>query len=174
MKDWFRNIVVCSSLVAAIPASASTLNGDSLSITFQPGNNVLGANVTVGPGVDLTLGGFTFDLNAGADGDEFIFMDGGGFFSGSTSLVLSDLDFSDGSSLVNFSLLSTSLTSLSFVVGPDSLTFTYDNPGFGPNNGPAISGRFLTSAAVPEPTTPLLILLGGLATAMTWRRRTVK
>jgi hypothetical protein len=79
---------------------------------------------------------------------------------------LSDLDFSDLSVLSGFSLISTSLSNLSWSSTSDSLTFTFDSQGFGPNNGPAIHGTFITTA-IPLPGTIslLAIALFGLGAA---------
>jgi hypothetical protein len=164
---WLRSTFMSACLTASLlagAASAATLDGDQASITFVPESLVLGP-FTVGAGVDFTLGVFTFDLNAGSAGDGFDFLDNGGFFGQNTSIVLSSLNFSGGELLNGFELLSTSLQNLTWTFTDDSLTFLFSDPGWGPANGPAISGRFLTAAAVPVPASlPLLLAgLGGLA-----------
>lgn len=164
-------LAVCAGLGVSSQESvrASTLAGDTVTLTFQPGNDSLGT-FSVGPGIDRTLGNFQFEMNGGLAGDEFRFDDNGGFFSASTSLVLSSLDFSDGSDLSGFSLISSSLSSLTWSNTSNSLTFFFDDPGHGPNNGPAIHGSFLTTA-VMEPGTLLLFAAGALGFAAVARHK---
>lgn len=160
------------SLASVGAASAATLSGDTVGIEFVSGgyNN---PSVMVGAGIDETLFAFEFDLDAGANGDEFIFNDNAGFIPPGSSLVLYDLDFSGGETLVGFELLYTSLDNLAYTFTDSSITFTYATSGIGPNIGAAIYGTFITApSAVPLPASlPLLIAgIGGLA-AMRRKRR---
>ncbi|MBL8448037.1 MAG: PEP-CTERM sorting domain-containing protein [Zoogloeaceae bacterium] len=142
------------SSLAAGPAVAVALTGDT--ITFD------GGPVVVGAGIDRAFGVFAFDFDAGPDGDIFQWTSSASGFLGGTPFVpnIFDLDFNDGSTLVGFDLTSTLLSNLSFVVTPDSITFSHTSTGFvGP--GVVISGRFITtSTAVPEPTALTLVALG--------------
>ncbi|MBL4811099.1 MAG: VPLPA-CTERM sorting domain-containing protein [Rhodobacteraceae bacterium] len=158
--------------LAAGSASAATLAGDTVGVSFDPSfyNN---PSVSVGAGIDLTISAFEFDFDAGVNGDELVFNDNGGFFPVGSSLTLYDLDFSGGETLVGFDLSYTSLDNLAYTFTDTSITFTYATSGTGPNFGAAIYGTFLTvPSAVPLPASlPLLIAgLGGL-TALRRKRR---
>lgn len=165
---------VYTSLLAAMSwtsaASAATLTGDQVAITFQPENLVILA--FVGTGVDKTFGLFEFDFNAGAAGDEFVFNDNNGSFGSNTSIVLSGLDFPGSSILTGFELLSTRLENLAFTFTDTSLTFTFVDIAANVPDGPAIRGRFLTEpvAAVPLPAS-LPLMLAGLGAVAILRRR---
>ncbi|MCP4767667.1 MAG: VPLPA-CTERM sorting domain-containing protein [Gammaproteobacteria bacterium] len=133
-------------------ANAATLTGDQVTVDLLPTAGDFTSS-PIGAGFDLSVGVFRFDFNGGVDGDEFLFEDNGGFFSNSNSILLSTLDFDDGSDLLGFDLISTSLSNLTFSFTANSLTFNFDLvPGSGPNNGPAIHGRFITDVSpVPVP-----------------------
>ena len=134
-------------------------------------NTVIVGPAVVGSGNDLVLGNFAFDLNAGLAGDEFTFFDNGGFFSDNIQIVLENLDFSGGEVLTGFQLAASSLSNLSVSTTANSVTFTFDDPGVGPDSGPAISGKFLTApAAVPLPA-GLPLLAASMAAISFLRRR---
>jgi hypothetical protein len=162
----YKKIMLATAIAVSMIAgagTAATLTGDEVVITFQPIKVVFGP-FTVGAGIERTVGIITFDLNAGVGANEFEFIDNGGSFAGSSSLVLSSLDFSGGAILTGFNLTSTSLTGLSWTFTDTSLTFSFDD-AVGPNNGSAIRGQFATLSAVPLPASlPMLAAaLGGFA-----------
>ncbi|SMY09073.1 VPLPA-CTERM sorting domain-containing protein [Flavimaricola marinus] len=151
--------------IASLPTlgAAATLTGDTIDFTADVG--VFAAtDVLVGAGVDTTAGAFSFDFDAGVGGDEFIWSaSDSGSLAGSIGISLTDLDFDDGSLLIDFSLDETLLTDLAWTITDDSVVFTYSSTGFiGP--GTVLSGSFVT-AAVPLPAgLPLLLTaLGGIA-----------
>ncbi|GGC66544.1 hypothetical protein GCM10011396_12050 [Undibacterium terreum] len=156
--------------LASFGASASVLTGDTVTITFNP--NVYTQSFTVGAGDDLVLQNFHYDLNGGVNGDRFTFTSTpqSGTFAGSSSFTLSGLDFTDGSLLTGFNLISDSLSNFSFTTTAHSITFNYSNSSA--PIGTVIDGIFLTSNAVPLPgTLPLLLLgLGALGFGLRSRR----
>ena len=155
-----KKLLSCAFLaVAPWFASASVLTGDTVTFTANPG--VFGpVAALVGAGTDLTAAAFQFDFDAVA-GDAFTWISapGAGGLAGSTSITISDLDFTDGSSLVGFLLDSTLLSGVSISTTADSLTISYTSVGtIGP--GLVVSGRYVTTAVVPEPATLPLMLAG--------------
>lgn len=170
-----KNIVLAAVLAAssfAGSASASVLTGDTVTLTFRPLPYT--QEFVVGDGIDSTLKDFQFDLNAGADGNRFIFTSlSDAEFAFRTSLTLSGLDFTDKSVLTGFNLVSTSLTNFSFTTTADSITFNFTDD-FAPQ-GTVIDGFFQTdapSSQVPLPgSVPLLALgLGALYASGRMRR----
>lgn len=168
--------LVAAALLAlcalSLNASASVLTGDTVTITFNPG--VYTRNFTVGAGTDFTVGVFRMDLNGGANGNEFTFNDGpgNGSFAGSSSFTLSGLNFTDGSLLSGFTLISSLLSDFSFSTTADSITFNYSN--LVAPDGLVIDGLFNTGAApsaVPLPSTLPLTLLGLSALGLSLRAR---
>jgi hypothetical protein len=166
-----KRLLSCG-LLALAPwfASASVVTGDTVTFTANPG--VFGpVAALVGAGTDLTAGVFQFDFDAGA-GDTFSWISSpaAGDLAGSTSITISDLDFTDGSSLVGFVLDSTLLSGVSISTTADSLTISYTSGGFvGP--GTLISGRYVTRAEVPVPATLPLVLAGLGLLGFSVRRR---
>lgn len=154
-----KNIVFGAALAASLltgSAHASVLTGDR--VTFA----TLGQPFTVRSGVDYTVGEFRFDLDAGVDGNRFLFTTSGpGNFAG-LDLIFTGLDFTDKSSLTGFKLVSTSLDNLSIVTTASSITFRFTN-AFSPV-GTVIDGFFETtasaSAQVPLPGSLPLLALG--------------
>lgn len=166
-----KKLLSCA-LLAVAPwfVSASVLTGDTVTFTANPG--VFGpVAALVGAGTDLTAGAFRFDFNAGA-GDAFSWISspGAGGLAGSTSITISDMDFTDGSSLVGFQVDSTLLSGVSISTTADSLTISYTSVGLiGP--GTVISGRYVTTAVVPIPATLPLVLAGLGLLGLSVRRR---
>lgn len=168
--------IAIAALIAlsSFGAQASVLTGDTATITFNPG--IFTANFGIGAGIDFTANNFMMDLDAGVNGNEYIFtsLPQAGSFAGSTSFTLSGLDFTDSSVLTGFSLISTSLTNFSFSTTANSITFFYTDTAGGP--GVVIDGLFVTAprqGAVPLPgTLPLALLgLGALGLGLRARRR---
>ncbi|ABV91786.1 hypothetical protein Dshi_0037 [Dinoroseobacter shibae DFL 12 = DSM 16493] len=162
--------LLLTSLVALCPAvaSATTLAGDTVNLAL-PGFGAV--DVVVGSGIEFDLDGTTFDLNPNGtnnllvvDGDVF------GTVGNVSSLVISDMNFNDGSELTGFLVTQTNLVNLQVSFTADSLTFTFD-PNTDSPNGILLEGAYLTQlpgagpTPVPLPATAPLLLLaaGGLA-----------
>ena len=147
------------------------LTGDTVTFTANPG--VFGpVNVVVGAGDDLVANNFRFDMNAGAAQDHFTWISTpvSGDLSGSQSITIGDLDFSDASTLVDFIIDSTLLSGVSVAIGVDSVTISYTSTGpVGP--GVVLDGRFVTTAAVPAPATLPLLLTAIAALGVTRRSK---
>jgi hypothetical protein len=171
MVRTLRQVVGVSCAVLSINASAGLVTGDNVTLTFAPSGG--SSSFTIRDGVDLQLGTFAFDLNAGVDGMIFDFQSAQrGFLGGSSSFTVSSLLFEGGYSLTGFDLFQTNMTNLAIFTTADSITFSYD-PGDGSTfPGTVIRGRYITNeASVPEPATLVLfgLSLVGLAAS---RRRT--
>lgn len=106
MRNKLRRIATALTICCGTTGYASTLEGDTFIATFSPGYDFFNTRPArvIGNGADVRQGNFRFDFNAGPDGDIFDWQDNGGYV-GSTHLVLSDLDFTDGSRLIWFSLI---------------------------------------------------------------------
>lgn len=137
---------------SAVQATPAVLTGDT--IVFDS------SSVAVGPGIDDAIGAFSFDFDAGIDGDEFEWVSSSSAFLGGFTPDMFDLDFNDGSTLVDFVVISTLLTDLTTTIGSDSILFSFSSTGFiGP--GTVLSGRFVTSSsAVSVPATLSIVLVG--------------
>jgi hypothetical protein len=178
---WATAVAFASSGV-----QAATLAGDTITVTLSdPASNPPASLFTntalVGAGVDLTLGGVTsWDFNAGALGNEFVITVGGGSFpgfhgiGGTTTLTLSNLNFSGGEVLTGFSVISSLFP---VTVGPltaTSVAFTFNEASF---SGPVtfLDGDFITSPTVtvtPLPTALPLFATGlGALGLFGWRRK---
>ena len=155
-------------------ASAATLNGDNVTLTFNPINFV--RTGTVGAGVDITQGNFLFDFNTGVNGDGFDWssLPDAGALAGSTGMTLSSLDFSGGAVLSGFQVAATVLSGLTFSFTDHTLSFFWTtDPNSFPGPGGIISGTFLTKAAnVPLPAALPLALTGiGVLGAIARRKK---
>jgi len=156
--------------VSSIPFAgfAAPLTGDTVTLTLDQSplvpNLVPFGTFEAGSGIDLTLGVFEFDVDAGAGGDGFVWTSGAnGFVSAGSavSLTLSGLDFSGGEVLTGFDLGVSTLTDLSVSTTASSVTFSWTNDSrVGPDT--VLSGTYETSAVIPIPAS-LPLLLGGLA-----------
>ncbi len=160
-----RVIVVAVTFLFAQMSSAAVLTGDS--IIFD------GSSVNVGAGIDDSFGVFSFDFDSGTESDLFVWTSSSSGFLGGTPFVpdMLDIDFDDGSTLVDFSLVSTLLSDLSYSITADSITFSHTSTGFiGP--GIVLSGRFITtSSVVPEPSIIALFSLGLVGIGIARRRQ---
>ena len=155
-------------------ASAATLNGDNVTLTFNPINVV--RTGTVGAGVDITQLNFLFDFNTGVNGDGFDWssLPDAGALAGSTGMTLSSLDFSGGAVLSGFQVAATVLSGLTFSFTDHTLSFFWTtDPNSFPGPGGIISGTFLTKAAnVPLPAALPLALTGiGVLGAIARRKK---
>ena len=155
-------------------ASAATLNGDNVTLTFNPINVV--RTGTVGAGVDITQLNFLFDFNTGVNGDGFDWssLPFAGFLAGSTGITFSSLDFSGGAVLSGFHLAATVLSDLTITFTDHTLSFFWTtDPTAHVGPGEILSGTFLTKAAnVPLPAALPLALTGiGVLGAIARRKK---
>ena len=158
----FKTLAV-SAVVAAAAATAShaaTLTGDEVTLTIA--DIGFSESTTVGAGVDFVVGSVSWDLDAGADGNELI-VDTDGTFAGfgATSFELTGLDFSGGEILVGFSDIFSQMADTVVTFTADSLLVTFiDGPV---DDGVTFSGVFDTRpTAVPLPA-GLPMIASGLA-----------
>lgn len=166
-----KTLAILATLALPTGAFASTLSGDDVTITFNPGP-VYTSTFTAVSGTDASAFGFDVDVDAGTAGDEFSWVSvGSGDLTGVTSFTLSDLDFDDGYDIIGFEVYSTILTGLSFSFTADSMTVSWDPIGaFEPST--VLTGQYLTApAAVPLPASAPLILMGLGALGLVGRRR---
>lgn len=157
MKKAFLSLALCLS---SWLAQASVLTGDSVLLQADPGV-VPPTAAIVGAGDDFVFLNFRFDLNGGPDENLFSWIStpDAGDLAGSTSIVLSDLDFAGGASLIGFEPFETLLSDLVITTTADSISFAYTSSGLvGP--GTILRGLFLTESTVPVPGTALLMLSG--------------
>jgi len=164
-------------------AQSATLTGDLVAVNYNDSNFTNSNRIgTVSGGTDVTIGGASYDFNAGA-GNKFIFRVNDKFCGvancrGAIKLSLLDLNFSGGERLVGFTLLSTALKGLSFTFTSTSLIFVATEGKI--KEGIVISGIFLTARS-PVPNIPAVIpipaalplLAAGLSAMgfMGWRRK---
>lgn len=182
MKCKFAMVAVAAVLAAQVGHS-STLSGDVISYTLTQGIPIQNGTVPVGSGPEVSVYGLsslTVDLNAGVDGNIFEFLSESAYFSfngiGPDPVVwtFSDLQFSDGSLLTGFEILSTLITSpISVVTTRDALTISYAPQDHRP--GAMIRGQFMTSpiaSQVPLPGAFLLLMPAiGMAAIARFRPR---
>lgn len=176
-------MVAVAAVLAAQAGHSSTLTGDVISYTLTQGIPIQSGTVPVGSGPEVSVYGLsslTVDLNAGVDGNIFEFLSESAYFSfngiGPDPVVwtFSDLQFSDGSLLTGFEILSTLITSpISVVTTQDALTISYAPQDHRP--GAMIRGQFMTSpiaSQVPLPGTLLLLMSAiGIAAIAHFRPR---
>ncbi len=181
------SLALGASPVSAVPISP----GDAVSIEggiLTPGFNPVREDFfTVGAGIDFSFApgaSFTYDMNAGINGDEFLFVSpnntGQGIFFNPFPeyLILKNLDFVGGVPLVGFELFDTGvLQNLSVLsTTSNSVTIRWDSGNAGSSYAAGdtlIAGRFLTEvSAVPLPAA-LPLFGSGLAVLgfLGWRRK---
>ncbi len=155
-----KNLVAILMLFIPTFASATLITGDSVIFQINPG--VFGpVTATIGAGTDLTIRNYKYDFNAGSSGDVFSWISSPlrGDLAGSTSVMLSDMDFVGGSTLTGFTLFSTVLSDLSWSTTADSISFSYTSTGFvGP--GTILKGQYAFVKTVPEPGILAMFALG--------------
>src|SRR5690242_12210624 len=131
-----RKIAIATAVAACAVsiAHAATLTGDTITQTDPTGTYTVLAGV-----VDLVEGNVTFDYAAGANGDELIISVGPGNFSGiyansgTSTITLSDLNFSGGEALTGFTVLSAVYQGNVDILSPTSLALSFaDGPITGP------------------------------------------
>ena len=140
--------------------------------TFNAGTQA----VLVGAGNDGNFFGNTFfDLNGGANGDQFIYTSAGNYCgisacspTAQTTWTLTGLNF--GTPLLGFEILQQDVAPITIdFVTADSVQFHYNDVDI--HDGVNVVGRFIT-AAVPEPATWGMMILGfGVMGAALRRRR---
>lgn len=177
MKSWKSAVLGVTLLMGfAVPSQAATLTGDNVTVTINDLNGFVASNSgIVGDGTDVAIGLSLYDLNAGANNNEFVVSFDGSFCGllncpGTTTIELTDLNFSGGESLIGFTLLSSVFTDVSWVTTATSILFTFaDQPGI----GVMLTGRFDTGvSAVPVPAAlPLLASGLGALGVVGWRRK---
>lgn len=166
-----KTLAILATLALPTGAFASSLTGDDVTMTFDPGA-VYTSTFTAVSGVDESAFGFSVDVDSGTAADEFSWtIFGIGNLTGVTSFTLSDLDFDDGYDLVGFELYQTALDGVSFSFTADSMTVSWDPIGQF-EAGVVLEGQYLTAPpAVPLPASAPLILLGLGALGVVGRRR---
>jgi len=171
IKSIFTAAVAATAILALpISATAATLTGDTVTVTF---NNGRAQTFVVGQGSDATFGSTDFDLDGGGLGTEFLVNVARTFeiFGGGAGFTISDLNFSDGEILVGFDLTTTVFQDTVVSFTKDSLTIDFTD---GPN-GPdvVLAGTFITAVApVPLPAGMPLALAGfGLLGLLKRRQR---
>ncbi|SFR02266.1 VPLPA-CTERM sorting domain-containing protein [Poseidonocella sedimentorum] len=163
----------------ALPATAATLEGDSVTIHLFAEFSWGTYTRTVGPGEDGDISSLSYDLNAGPDGDLFTLRSKGAYCGLNCSTpptpvvwTLLGLDFVGGQPLTDFEIVQGfSDATVSFT--DSSVTITYTDDSLSP--GIFFQGRFVTEplSAVPLPASFPLVLagLGGLGLLRRKQRR---
>ncbi len=157
----FKLLAASAALATlATVSQAATLTGDEVTLTIA--DIGFSESTTVGAGFDFNVGSVTWDLDAGANGDELIVDTSGSFpFFAATSFELTGLDFSGGELLVGFSDVFSQMANTVVTFTTDSLLVTFTD---GPvADGVTFSGTFDTApSAVPLPA-GLPMIASGLA-----------
>ncbi len=165
-----KTLALLAALALPAAAAASTLTGDEVSIEFNPGGTY-SSTFTVGAGIDDEVNNFQLNVDAGTHGKQFHWtaINAGGSLAGATSFTFSDLDFTDGSTLIDFEIKTTLLDDVVASVTNGVLTVSWSTTGIvGP--GPVLHGKYITSV-VPLPASAPLILAGLGVLGFVGRRR---
>ncbi|MFD1696442.1 VPLPA-CTERM sorting domain-containing protein [Roseibium aestuarii] len=169
-------LLVC---LGTMSASASTLLNDIVAINLKADANYGSFVKTVGAGAEATyFSALSVDMNAGAGGDLLQISSTRSASSiDETNLfpvvwTFSLLNFSDGSVLSGFEVITSAFSDLVVDFGPDWLTLSYADATV--PEGTLISGRFITTPvtqAIPLPAPALLVLTGIAGLAAVGRRK---
>ena len=180
MRAMLRWLVATVAVLAFTSSGirAATLTGDTINQS-DPAN--LLSVISVNPGIDFTQGFIAWNYNAGAFGNQLVislispattFL-GMYQLSGTSTVTLSDLNFSDGETLTGFTVLTSIYPITVNILSASSLSLSWvEGTSF---SGPSIflQGEFVTSPSeVPLPAAlPLFatVLAGGALIA--WRRK---
>ncbi|MEX0852077.1 MAG: VPLPA-CTERM sorting domain-containing protein [Bauldia sp.] len=173
--------------VSAGAAHAATLTGDVINqmISNPTTSLILDNNVLVGPGVDLTIANtnFDFDFASGLVGDEYVLSINAGSYGGLltvsggvTTILLSNLDFSDGEHLVGFNVFESLFVLTNAILTPNSMSISFDDVAFSSDVAfNFIRGQFVTEPIAPVPLPAALPLFAGAVGALglvgRWRKR---
>lgn len=166
-----KTLALLAALALPAAAAASTLTGDEVTIEFNPGS-IYTSTFTVGSGVDDSINNFQLNADAGVHGSQFHWtgINAGGSLAGATSFTFSDLDFTDGSTLIGFKIKTTLLDDVVASVTNGVLTVSWSTTGIvGP--GPILHGQYITTSVVPLPASAPLILAGLGVLGFVGRRR---
>jgi len=158
--------VVASAILffSATSAHAASLLGKTVTVELSAAGNSYGSqSVLVGAGNDGSYFANTFfDLNGGANGDQFVYSSGGSFCGiacegGDVVWTLSNLDF--GKPLKGFNILQQDVGAITIdAITATSISFRYKDGSIHP--GVNVIGQFVTDSAVPEPATWAMMLMG--------------
>jgi hypothetical protein len=181
MLKWLALASTALAFFTASGAQAATLTGDTITQTDPTGT--FSFLVTSPPGVQHTEGHTTFEYNGGVAGNEFL-MDliAIGSFTGvystnpvTSTITLSNLNFSGGEALTGFTVLNSVLGPITVdILSSTSLSLSWTDGA--PITGPEVmlSGDFLTTPVTSTPLPAALPLLatglGGLG-LLGWRRK---
>jgi len=175
-RKFLAALFVCAIAAVPVPADASSLAGQTISINLTAGGSDFGTqSILVGPGEDGNYFGNQFlDLNAGISGDLFTIRSTSNFCgiicSGVAQWTLTNLNF--GAPLIGFSILTSNAPVTIDLVTATSLVFSY--PDLAIPFGTYFEGQFVIGiAATPIPgALPLMgTVLGGGSLLGWWRRR---
>lgn len=171
MKARPMGLMAAGLLAGSMTAHAGLVAGSAVTFDLNPFDPPLTSSVEAG--VDLIIGGFSIDFNAGPNGNIFNWTAGfPASLGGNTSFVLSGLTFDDGSTLVGFDVQASDLSGLTISTTASSLTVSFA-PQIGAS-GTVLRGQYLTRASgnsVPEPGGLALVGLGLAGLAFTQRRK---